>query len=502
MRQTSGRGWASVATLAVLALSLGGNAASEGQPESAAAAVARDPEVRAALAEADALLAAKLEEHRLPGMSAVVVCGQDVLWAKGYGYADLEQEIPATPNTVYDVGSVSKVFTATALMILRDAGVVTLDDPVEKHLPEFQVQRRPDDAGPPTLKHLAAHMAGLPHQPAGIEVDAWPPLEEALIGLRTEDLFIPTFSDRKYSNVGFGVLGNALGRAAGRPYTDYVREHIFVPLGMRSSAWVATDEMKEHLAVGYDPIAEDGTRGRSLGYEPGEGGAPAGGLLTSARDMARFMSAYLYEGPAGDGHILAGSTVRELRHPVFVARGWKFGQGIGWMFWPDGEGRTIMAHGGGRPGFTAKVNIVPDLRLGVFVAINERAAIDSVADPALWVIAPAVAAAWERWEAAQPPPPLPAGLEPWLGLYELDPPVEGQRVELALEEGWLRVFVLEKGERAYPARLVPLAEATFRVQGGPSDGEKVVLERDPASGQVLMQIGGFTVVKAPEEEND
>ena len=151
---------------------------------------------------------------------------------------------------------------------------------------------------------------------------------------------------------------------------------------------------------------------------------------------------------------------------------------------------------------TREVNIVPDLGLGVFVAINERSAIDSLADPALWVIAPAVAAAWERWEAAQPPPPLPAGLEPWLGVYELVPRVEGQQVEVALEDGWLKIFALEKSVRAYPSRLVPLGDATFRVKGGPSDGEKVVLERDPASGRVLMQIGGFTVVKAPEDEND
>jgi D-alanyl-D-alanine-carboxypeptidase/D-alanyl-D-alanine-endopeptidase len=345
-------------------------------------------------------------------------------------------------------------------------------------------------------------VAGLPQQPKGIRLDAWPPLDEALAALRDEDLWVPTFGERKYSNTGFGILGNALGRAAGQPYTAYVRKAIFAPLGMNHSGWVPTDEMKKRLAVGYDPVSEDGTRGRSSVYVPGEGGSPAGGLRTSARDMARFMAAYLYEGPADETHILAGSTVRELRQPAWVARGWKFGQGIGWMFWPDGEGRTVMAHGGGTLGFTAKVMMVPEVELAFFVAINERTAIDDIADPPFWGLASAFAAARERWEAAQPPPPLPANVEDWIGIYELDPPTEGQQVEVAVEDGWLRVFGLEKGVRAYPARLVPVGDATFRLKGGPFDTEKAAFERDEASGEVRMQLGAFTVVKPAPDEDD
>jgi CubicO group peptidase (beta-lactamase class C family) len=123
-----------------------------------------DPALRAILTEIEADAENARVRAKIPGMSIVIVYDQAVLLAKGFGYADLEQQIPADPQTVYRVGSVTKVFTALMLMQLRDAGKLHLDDPIQKYLPEFQIKSRFPDARPATFRQVAAHYAGLPRE--------------------------------------------------------------------------------------------------------------------------------------------------------------------------------------------------------------------------------------------------------------------------------------------------------------------------------------------------
>src|SRR5437763_14646588 len=130
-------------------------------------ALARKPEVAAALTVLDSWIAATVAQREQPGLSIGVVYDQDLIWAKGYGYADLVRRVPATPGTIYRIASNSKLFTATAIMQLRDAGKLRLDDPVSERLPWFSIKKTYDGGPPITIRHLITHTSGLPREPTG-----------------------------------------------------------------------------------------------------------------------------------------------------------------------------------------------------------------------------------------------------------------------------------------------------------------------------------------------
>ena len=130
--------------------------------------LARKPEVAAALTVLDSWIAAMVAQREQPGLSIGVVYDQDLIWAKGYGYADLERRVPATPGTIYRIASNSKLFTATAIMQLRDAGKLRLDDPVSERLPWFSIKKTYDGGPPVTIRHLITHTSGLPRELSGV----------------------------------------------------------------------------------------------------------------------------------------------------------------------------------------------------------------------------------------------------------------------------------------------------------------------------------------------
>ena len=126
--------------------------------------IACDPAVSAALTQLDAQLTAIMKERNLPGLSAGVVYDHELIWTKGYGYADLERRIPADADSIYEIGSVTKLFNAVMLMKLRDAGKLSLDDPIEKYLPEFKIRSSFPDPRPPTFRQVVSHVSGLPRE--------------------------------------------------------------------------------------------------------------------------------------------------------------------------------------------------------------------------------------------------------------------------------------------------------------------------------------------------
>src|SRR5262247_62286 len=226
-----------------------------------------DPELRAILTEIEADAESARLKAKIPGMSIVIVHDQDVLLAKGFGYADLEKKIPADPQTVYRIGSVTKSFTALMLMQLRDAGKLQLDDPIEKYLPEFKIKSRFPDARPATFRQVAAHYSGLPREAPlpyeNQETDEQPSVEEQLKCLKDVEMLFPAMTMYSYSNLGYNIMGLALSRVAKQPYDQYVAAQILKPLGMNYSGFALTEQMKKHFAVGYRPAGKDGTHERS-----------------------------------------------------------------------------------------------------------------------------------------------------------------------------------------------------------------------------------------------
>jgi CubicO group peptidase (beta-lactamase class C family) len=316
-------------------------------------------------------LADEIERDRrragLASVAIAVVHGETVLLAAGYGCANIARGLPATPDTVYRIGSVAKLFEATALMQLRDAGRLGLDDPVAKSVPAVWFSGPGGERALPTWRQLASHTSGLPRNV--------PPTLGTVPGLfayleRERALSAPG-KRYAYSNLGFVVLGASLAELAGERYHAYVRRHILEPLGMTSTTFDAAAVARDRLAAGYLRLEQTGDGWSGYAASERHPFPPAGTLLSSANDLGRFIALQFRRAAPGDPRVLDPASIRERWRPV-AATGPVGGMaaGIGWFVAPYGP-YTLVRKDGGQPGFTAHVALVPEVRLGAAVFVNE-----------------------------------------------------------------------------------------------------------------------------------
>ncbi len=335
-------------------------------PAIAADGIMRQPEVAAAVRS----LADEVErDRRRAGLASVAIAlvhGETVLLAAGYGCADVARGIPATPDTVYRTGSITKLFEATALMQLRDAGRLRLDDPVAQQVPDVWFLGPAGERVSPTWRQLASHTSGLPRNvPATL--GTVPGLYRHLERERAVNAPGTRYA---YSNLGFVVLGQSLAELAGERYHAYVRRHIFEPLGMTASTFDPGAVARDRLAAGYLRLERTGD-GWS-GYAAGERAPfpPSGTVLSSASDLGRFVALQFRRPVPGRPQVLASTAIREMWRPVAPTGPFGGAAGIGWFVSPYGA-YTMVKKDGGQPGFTAYVQIVPEARLGLVVLMNE-----------------------------------------------------------------------------------------------------------------------------------
>ncbi|HEX5719819.1 MAG TPA: serine hydrolase domain-containing protein [Thermoanaerobaculia bacterium] len=255
------------------------------------------------LQEIDALAAAEFAQDSVGSLTIGVIAPSRELWTKSYGFADGDKTIPATQDTIYRIGSITKQFTALMLLQLVERGKVHLSDPVAKYFPEVdRIQGRFPSAPPITLIQLATHTAGLAVEPDELEkytvgpVDRW---ESVLLTALPHTRYVHEPGTRfSYSNIGYAILGAALARAAKQPYTQYVQENIFQPLGMTHTAFELTEAMKPRLAAGLH--IDDGRVDAAVARREHEGRGykvPNGAAYTTVRDLAAFVSFELGNGP-------------------------------------------------------------------------------------------------------------------------------------------------------------------------------------------------------------
>jgi D-alanyl-D-alanine carboxypeptidase len=339
------------------------------QPAADRHALARQPEVAAALTVLDAWIEATVTQREQPGLSVGIVYDQDLIWAKGYGHAELERRIPATPTTIYRIASISKLFTATAIMQLRDAGKLRLDDPISQRLPWFSIKKTYEGGPPITVRHLITHTSGLPREVSGVNWSdlTFPSRDDMLRVLPGQETVFPPQTEWKYSNLGVSLAGEIVAEVSGEPWAQYVERHILRPLDMTATRALPARDMPG-LAVGYVRRVP----GRARDVEPFvEMGAesPAANVASNVEDLAKFVSLQFRDGPVGGPQILVGSTLREMHRVQWLRPDWQSGWGLGFSVRRVGD-QVRVGHSGNLPGHRTQVEIAPAQKLGVIVLAN------------------------------------------------------------------------------------------------------------------------------------
>lgn len=313
-----------------------------------------------------------MAEHDFPSFSVGVVHGDSLVYARAFGVADRSTGAPATPRTLYQIGSVTKMFTGLLFALMVEDGTVSLDDRLADFLPAGTRIAAGGAGADITLRHLATHTSGLPRFPPNLDrVDGDPILgfseEDLYEGLAISELVFPIGQGREYSNFGYGVLAHALSEAAGEPYEALLRRYVLTPLGMDDTGVTLDPDQRRRLATPYrddDPTVA--TQPWDMGAMSG-----AGALYTSVTDIARFIA--FQTAPVPDA--LGPNTARALqlaRTPFYEypdQPGVGYGLGTFVVDWTE-RGAALFLHNGDIDGYAAHVRFSPELRTGVIVLTN------------------------------------------------------------------------------------------------------------------------------------
>ncbi len=315
----------------------------------------------------------EMKKHHVVGLSIAVVDDQKIVWSEGFGYASKTQKVPATADTIYRIGSVSKLFTATAVMQLSDRGEIDIDKPLKAYLPEFNIKSRFTDTAPITVRSVLTHHAGLPRdylkgwftQTSTGAVQSW----QNLAGdVGSEYVLFPPKFVYAYSNLGFSLLGRAVARVSGQDYDKFISSNIFTPLGMNHSSVMYKPEFKAYYSEGYFGKRE--VKNADIHMRD----MSAGALLSSANDMAQFIKMVFADGASGQGAILKPGTLKEMLTPqnTSVKLDGKIHGGLAYGLSGIKELDYVFTatHGGYLPPFHSMVIMAPDQKLGVVVLVN------------------------------------------------------------------------------------------------------------------------------------
>lgn len=395
-----------------------------------------------------------MKKHNVPGVSIALVDGQKIVWARGFGYADREKSIPASANTVYQTGSISKVITATAVMQQVEQGRIDLDAPVQKYLPEFSMRSRWGAAPAPSARALLSHHAGLPtYYLKGFFSNK--PLDSLIAELKPEYFAYPPGQVFNYSNLGPDLMGLAMANLSGAPFAEHMQRSLLDPLGMHNSTFALNPAATPLLARGYvDGQASDPVQIRDV---------PAGALSSNVLDLGRFIQFTLGDGSLDGRQVLARKYLDAMLQPQYPDNPLDFGQhvGLGWML--SGidlpQAGVVAWHNGSTKAFVSQMVVLPQKKLGVVVLANANSAGPLVYD----VAEQALKLALEARDGMRPPSAaantamtLPAAtLQQYVGDYSL----MGTLAHIRLHHNRLQLQVLD-----HTLELVPESATEFHVE--------------------------------------
>jgi CubicO group peptidase (beta-lactamase class C family) len=349
-----------------------------------AGALAEQPKAAPPDAALDALVTAQMAEAGIVGLSAAVIVDKQVVWMKGYGFADWQRTRPFTPHTIMNVGSIAKPFTGVAMMRAVQEGKLSLDEDINAYLP-FRVVNPHLPNEKITLRHLATHTSGI--------TDRWEVYSATYhyggdspepLGHFLEQYFTPggktysrdNFLDAKpgarrdYSNIGAALAGYIVERAFGEPLNVYTRRQIFTPLGMANTGWFLSEvDLANHSTLFVSQ------NGFSIPI-PLYGGTtyPDGGVRTSAADLSKFFIALLNGGESQGKRILDAAAAAEMLRFQFTdanrPENYPAKDGNSGLFWRTKFNGTRIGHGGNDPGLQTEMLSDLDQKVGVVLLMN------------------------------------------------------------------------------------------------------------------------------------
>ena len=440
--------------------------------------------------ELSKLIHGVVAESGITGLSVALVDDQEMVWSEGFGFADKENGVEATPQTVYGVASVSKLFTAAAIMQLAEKGEIDIDQPLRTYLPDFSINNRVPDAGPITPRNVMTHHSGLPSNwlngmvAFGDDKDA---LRRTEFGNLVQEINAahvanPPNTTFSYSNLGYELLGHTVEQVTGQGFSDYVDDAILQPMGMESSSFGPTSDMKLLRSKEY-------LNGEQQEYFWGRD-IPAGALNTTVEDLSRFMMMVFGDGEVDGQRILKTETLAEMLKsqnsdvPLDLDVRW----GLGWYLLPlPGLDYTKTAwHSGGDGMWNSLLVTLPEHKLGVVVLSNsgEAAPVNFQIATTILERALEVKAGIER-PLADPPDivSLSTGeLVGYAGLYTTD-------------LGWMNVRV--DGANLYADlfgqsfKLLAHSEGRFSIEG--LDWSEAQLTIRTVDGRTALKLYGFAV---------
>jgi CubicO group peptidase (beta-lactamase class C family) len=438
----------------------------------------------------DPIFAERLEKLYIPGAAIAVVKDGKILFSKGYGYANFEKKTPVTADkTIFRIGSITKVFTATSLVQLTDRRKINLNDDVNKYLKDFKIQNTYPQ--PITFANLLTHTAGFDEINLGrktTSTDKVVPLGEflktRLIRRRPPgELF-------SYSTYGISLMGYLVETISGASFKEYLNKNVLKPLRMnRTSIGSVPANLQTDLATGYD-YSESGYQ--PLGFEHFNT-YPASDINSTAMDMAHFMLAHLEGGRYGNGRILSERAARDMHARHFTNDPRLIGFTYGFFESRRNDVRAIE-HGGVMDGFSSLMYLLPDKKIGIYIACNRETSglQDRVKDAFLDRYFPSE----DKSDTAQPQPQLRERLERFAGKYQMDvychTCAEGERgfVPSAFE-----IKANADGTISFwGGRWRQVEPLLFRlVSGQLGNGEAIVAFREDQDGQIKYMINGTTV---------
>jgi CubicO group peptidase (beta-lactamase class C family) len=359
--------------------------------------------IEQALPLLDAWAAHSVMQQNVPSVALTVVHGDRPVWTKAFGYAEAIMKTAATPQTLYRIGSVTKTFTALAILQLHEDGKLRLDDQVRDHVTTAAIHARELGLLDVTIRELLTHSSGLQRDLPG----TW--WTQSSFPAQFPDHFSATYpssTEWKYSNAGYALLGEVIAAASGEPWARHIERRILGPLGMANTE-AMPDRDEARLATGYSRPTPGEPYVQASRLDHGVV-SPAAGMVSTIEDMGRYLTFHMGSG----GAVLGGKSLREMHRPQWLLDDWQTAWGLG-MRIRRVDGRVRVGHPGNTPGFAALMEFIPALKLGVAVLTNaDDGNPASYCDYALQLLTPIVAK-----EMARAAPELAEDAERYCGHY-------------------------------------------------------------------------------------